>query len=280
MFSIRSISVFASIFLLLSGSACSQENTGNSTVSLPVAVAEDKTLSLHEAKELTAKFLAFVRSDSEFTSQELRDTLTQGEKGFDPSVGAMWEFSGSLGVVGVAVATGEIVSFQAADELEDLASKVSLPQAKQKMKEFLREVYPQFDETRFELVESEESDGRFHFSLEQIRLPNEVSIFHNYIAVSLCADEPQVVSFDRSALTFIRVRPPVLGEKKAKTIIQEIVGPAGRMTELNIREQPLADLSGAVTVWAASVLYEYGGIESLEMVMINADTGEQVVIEE
>jgi len=126
---------------------------------------------------------------------------------------------------------------------------------------------------------AEESDGRFDFTFEQIRLPGEVSIYVNSVAVSVRADTPLVASFDRSALNFVRRDPPKLSAEEARRIVQRIVGPEARITAIDLFEHPVGDLSRAVTVWAASIEKNVGGFEDLDMILINADTGERVPLQ-
>jgi hypothetical protein len=238
------------------------------------AVTED------QAREAAAKFLRIVKPDLEIAADGLRDAFPTVTQDTNPRVGLVWEMTGPPGMVAVAATTGEVVSWSDGDDLDGIETRITLDEAERSMRAFLRAAYPQFDERRFELEEREESEGRFNFGFEQVRLPDEVSIYHNSVAVSLRADKPRVVSYDRSALAFVRREPTRLSAADARRIVREIVGPQTKITKLDLFEHPVGDLTRAVTVWAASVLQNVGGLEDLDMILINADTGERVPFEQ
>jgi hypothetical protein len=229
-----------------------------------------------QAVEAAARFIGLVRPDLDRTPQEVRASFADVQEDHDPTVGPVWELSGSLGLVGVAAATGEVVSYNDLDEAQGGDPRLTMEEAENVALRFLRIAHPRFSDERFRVIDRREGDGRFDFSLEQVRVPPEVSIYANVIDVAVRSDTPRVVSYGRTALAFVRTDPPRLSEADARQRVREIVGPDARITAMDLQEQPTDDLSRAVTVWAASVVRNHGGIETLDLVLIDADTGSRV----
>jgi hypothetical protein len=237
------------------------------------------TITLEQARLAAATFLQLLKPGRGITAAQVATLFPRVMEDVHPRVGRVWEMSGAGGMVAVDASSGAIVSYSNGDDVEEAEGRITLADAETAMRTFLRVAYPQFDEKRFKLEERAESDGRFDFTFEQIRLPGEVSIYTNSVAVSVRADKPLVTSFDRSALNFIRRTPTRLNAEDARRIVQGIVGPRARITAIDLFEHPAADLSRAVTVWAASVEKNVAGFDDLEMILLNADTGERVPLQ-
>lgn len=229
-----------------------------------------------QAVDAAVEFMRRVRPDLDQTPQQVRASFTDIQEDHDPSVGRVWELSGSLGLVGVAAATGEVVSYSDSEEVHGVEPRLTMDEAENAALRFLRVAHPRYSEERFRITDRREGDGRFDFSLEQVRVLPEVSIYPNAIDVAVRADTPRVVSYGRTALAFARTDPPRLSEADARRLVREIVGPDARITAMDLQEQPIDDLSRAVTVWAASVVLNQGGIETLDLVLIDADSGSRV----
>jgi hypothetical protein len=61
--------------------------------------------------------------------------------------------------------------------------------------------------------------------------------------------------------------------------MEALIDKASRLTALDLLEQPIGDYLRAITVWAGTVERTVGGIEELDMILLNADTGERVALE-
>jgi len=270
----------AVLALALIVSHCGAPGRRSSESSSAAREGKVTAITLEQARLAAATFMELVKPGRHMTAQQIATLFPTATQDLHPRVGRVWEMSGEHGLVAVDASSGAIVSYSGDDDLEGVEKRITLAEAETAMRAFLRSAFPQFDEKRFTLEKPEESDGRFDFTFEQIRLPGEVSIYQNSVDVTVRADTPLVISFDRSALNFVRREPTRLSAADARRIVQNIVGPEKEIIAVDLFEHPVADLSRAVTVWGASVSSNVGGFEELDMILINADTGERVPFEQ
>ncbi|MDH5217654.1 MAG: hypothetical protein OEX19_08155 [Gammaproteobacteria bacterium] len=199
---------------------------------------------------------------------------------FNPTVGMTWEFESNIGTVAIAQANGDIISYLDADDLENIEKLISVDDAEKAVRRFLAKFYNNFDDNKFDLTRKEFKDGRFEFEFTQKKLAGEQSIFTNFVSIEVRGDTPRIVSFDRSALDFVRTKPLIISRDEAMKRMQSLVRTGGKLTTLSVYEQPVKEATSAVTVWAGTVEYNIDGIVSLDLIMIDADTGAVVNVDD
>jgi hypothetical protein len=232
------------------------------------------------AIEIAVNFIGFAREDLASSEEQIEKLLGTPTHDFNPNVGYAWEFNGSLGTVAICESSGEVVTYIDSNEPGGAGDRISETAAEREMRRFLAEVYPQFDKTNFKLARKDRTPGGFDFIFEQEKRIGEQSIFKNFVTITVCGPKPRVRSFDRSSLSFVRTTPPKLTREQARSIVQRLIRPGGKITALELSEQPVDHASKAVTVWAGTVETSVGGFESLDLILINADTGDRVNLEE
>ncbi|MEN6320464.1 MAG: hypothetical protein ABFD82_17135 [Syntrophaceae bacterium] len=236
-------------------------------------------ITKENAIEIAANFIGFIKKEMALSKEQIKKLLGIPAYDFNPNVGFAWEFNGSLGTVAIAESSGEVVTYIDSNVLGGAEIRISETDAESEMHHFLANVYRQFNTINFKLVKKESTPSCFNFTFEQMKLSGEQSIFTNFVTISVCGDKPRVISFDRSSLAFIRRVPPKLSRDEAQSIIQRLIRPGGKITAMDLFEQPIDHATRAVTVWAGTVEYNVGGLESLDLILINADTGDQVILE-
>lgn len=236
-------------------------------------------ITKENAIEIAANFIGFMKQEMALSKDQVKKLMGEPVYDFNPNVGFTWEFNGTLGTVAVSESSGEVVTYIDSIVLRGTEIRISETDAEREMRSFLATVYQQFNTINFKLVKMESTPSCFNFTFEQVKLDGEQSIFTNFVMISVCGDKPRVTSFDRSSLSFVRRVPPKLSRAEAQSIIQSLIRPGGKVTFMDLFEQPTDHASKAVTVWAGTVEYNVGGFKSLDMILINADTGDQVVLE-
>lgn len=270
--------LFALIIVMSSG--CSTTTSIHAKTAVHEYGEERKMITQDTAIRNATFFIGFVKMHLGLSDLQIGQLLGKPIEDFNPNVGNTWEYNSSLGTVVISQMTGDVVSYFDSEDLEGITTIISMDDAEKALHHFLATVYDSFDEGRFNLVRKENFEGRYEFEFDQKLLFGEHSIFYNYMVASVRGDIPRVVVFDRSALNFVRTTPPKLDREAAKRILQSLINEGGKIIQLDLFEQPVNEASSAVTVWAASVKYNTGGLESLEMIAINADTGAEVAMDE
>jgi len=241
---------------------------------------KQKLITQNMALQAAVEFIGFTKEHLGLSPAQISQLLGSPIQDFNPNVGMTWEYNSKLGTVAVSQSTGEIVTYFDSDDLDGIETKISMDEAVKELRRFVAVVYTYFNESRFVLVKKENKNGNYEFEFEQKAITGEYSIFHNFLALSVRSDIPRVVMLDRSALNFIRTTPPTIDKNKALRLFQERINEGGNITEIHLFEKPSNGTTEAITVWAASVEYKIDGLESLEMIFVNADTGISVEFKE
>ncbi|MBD3179362.1 MAG: hypothetical protein GF417_07010 [Candidatus Latescibacteria bacterium] len=186
-----------------------------------------------------------------------------------PNLGQLYSFDGELGEFWVSRERGKVVKYNGppaltAAEAEDFAGR------------FIRRHIPDFESRNFRM-ESSEADGQF-WREEWREYPqgkNEISIFPNWISISVNLEKRAVHNFSFSDLRRIRYNQPGIDEEKARRKVMEKF-PDGKILEIELLEHTSDGGQNWVTIWNVVVSPGDDEDEPNEIISIDADTGTEV----
>ena len=236
-------------------------------------------VSAEQAKKGVGEFLTIIGRDAGFDRGRIEGLLGAAVSKESPNVGPMWSFESPFGSFWVSQRSGEVVRY-AVNEAEpgpvdDLSPEVAEAEAVR----FIRTVYKDFDRRNFKLGSRDADETGIEFEFEELPRESETSIFSNFIRV-VVSPPGKVTRYSCSNLPFKRTTPQRISEVEARRIVTGIVGARnGVIEQLQLVEEPVDGASRSITVWSAFVLYRIDGDEEMERIVINADTGERVVLE-
>jgi hypothetical protein len=186
-----------------------------------------------------------------------------------PNLGQLYSFDGELGEFWVSRGRGTVVKYNAPPAFE-------VSDAEEFSRRFIRRHLPDFESRNFRL-EGSEGDGQFWREewREYPRGEKEVSIFPNWISITVSLEKRGAHNFSFSDLRRIRYNQPGIDEQKARGIIMERY-PEGEILELELIEHTTDGGQSWITIWNALVSPGEGENIPDEIISIDADTGEEV----
>lgn len=186
-----------------------------------------------------------------------------------PNLGQLLIYGGPLGEFWVCAATGKLFSFSAPE-------RFSAPEAQEYAKGFLRRHVNDFESRNFKQIRAEMDDPFWEEEwVEEPRSSEEVSIFKNWIVLSVNLDTRRIHYFNSSDLRLVRSERVLINKQEAEKIIMENF-PEGRIEELDLMEHTTNGGQTVITIWTATVNPDGDPESPLKIFSLNADTGEVV----
>ena len=117
---------------------------------------ESKKVTTQEnALQIAVDFVDYIKKHLGLSRTQIAQVLGAPTQDMNPNVGNTWEFNCKLGTVVVSESGGEIISYFDSDDLEGIVTSMSEEEAQEALMQFLGDVYADFDENRFDLVEKD-----------------------------------------------------------------------------------------------------------------------------
>jgi hypothetical protein len=186
-----------------------------------------------------------------------------------PNLGQLFIFESPLGEFWVCGATGKLFSFSAPE-------RFSAAEAQDYVLNFLRRHIEDFENRRFKQIKAEMDDPFWEEEwLEEPRFDDEISIFKNWVVISVNLDTRRVHYFNSSNLRLVRKEKVALNELEASKMILDRF-PEGKIEDLELMEHTTNGGQTVITIWSATVNPDGDPESPLQIVSLNADTGEVV----
>jgi hypothetical protein len=232
-------------------------------------------ISENDCYEIIFKFLRTINKDGGFEMSRIKELLGKSKTTEKPNVGPIYTFESMFGSLWISKRTGNIVMYCSPDsDCGNNAIKIEEPRAKKIAIDFIKMMMPAFSENKFELAEVDTIGDCFCFEFEEIREKEEISIFENFVLITVKGDSGDIKNFSRSDLTFIRTTLPPISEAQAKNIIENYIKPyKGKLLKIKLIETPTKSYTSSQPLWSAIVSYRGGKGEYRDIIEIDASTG-------
>jgi hypothetical protein len=186
-----------------------------------------------------------------------------------PNLGHLYVYKGPFGEFWVSCNNGDIITYS-------VPNRFTATEAQEYAKAFLNEQIEDFDKRNFVQVDAEMDDPLWEEEwIEKPQRPKEVSIFQNWAVIQVHLDTRRVHYFNASNLRLVRTTQPKINEQTARQIILRQF-PEGEILELELMEHTTDGGKSVITIWNASIKPDDEEDTPMELLSINADTGDVV----
>lgn len=220
-----------------------------------------------QARSLIYQFLK--REGVPNTREDIESHLEMTGIREHPNLGELYTYDGEMGEFWVSRGRGTVVKYNA-------PAAFTITEAEEFSREFVLRHIPDFGSRNFRL-ENSEADGQFWREewREYRSGEKEVSIFPNWISVTVNLERRSIHNFSFSDLRRIRYNQPAISEEKVRVMIMERF-PEGKILELELIEHTADGGRTWVTIWNALVNPSAEEEVPAEIISIDADTGRDV----
>ena len=151
--------------------------------------------------------------------------------------------------------------------------RFTVPEAKEYVEKYLESHVPDFKDRNFVQERSELEEPYWIEEYTEKPRGSEVSIFENWITISVNLDARGLQNFNFSDVRLVRQIPPKITESEVQNIIQQKY-PQGQIKELHLMEYTTDGGKSSRTIWNATVLPDDDLESALDLITIDADSGE------
>ncbi len=218
-----------------------------------------------QAKETVYDFL---KSEGEMRSKEQIFSLLDGPTiEVHPNLGELHIYKGPLGEFWVCKESLKLFTYSSPE-------RFTTDEAQEYAKNFLSRHIENFALRNFKPIKAEKDDPFWEEEwIEEPKHSEEISIFKNWIVLSVNLDTRRVHYFNSSNLRLVRTTPTNLNENAARQIIHEKF-PEGEIDDLELMEHTTNGGKTSFTIWSATVRPDDDPETPLTIISINADTGD------
>lgn len=227
--------------------------------------------NFHQTEDKIKKAIYnFLKKEGEKRSEQEVYSLLSGpiiER--HPHLGSIIIYKGKLGDFKVNSEHGYVLSYSMPDRL-------SLEEAKKLASDFISRHVEDFKFRNFEQEYAGLDEPYWKEEwLEKPRKPEEVSIFPNYISISVNLDAGSVSYFSASDLRLVRTKPVPINEERACAIVRNKY-PDFNIIETDLVEHTYDNGKNVITIWTIGL--EPKESEDTAFEMEEDETGEPDII--
>jgi len=246
------------VFLHQDGICMNEENNGG---------RKGHGISEEQARKLIYQFLK--KEGNPNTRDYIESHLEISGIRKHPNLGEYYVLEGEPGEFWVSRARGNVIKYNAPPAL-------TVTEAEGFSRAFISRHIPDFESRNFRLESSEAEGGLWREEWREYPAgKNEVSIFPNWISVTVSLEKRSIQNFNYSDLRRIRYNQPGVDEQEARRTIMDRF-PEGEILELELIEHTGDGGQSWVTVWNVLVKPYREEETPDEIILIDADTGREV----
>lgn len=227
-------------------------------------VTDDPLVSIQEAIQGY-----FEREGAPLSREQFSKILRDIQADKHPNLGDYYVVTTTAGEFWVKTDKKKVIKYSA-------YPRFSVKEARQYAHEYLLRHINNFDIRNF-VQDRAELDEPYWIEeyTEQPKQGRAVSIFENWISITVNLDSRSVQEFNASEISLVRTSYPAISEAEARKKILSGY-PEGQIVELKLMEYTTDGGATSRTIWSASLTPDDDPLSPLQMLSIDADTGIEV----